>query len=134
MLDSTLIQKQVFIVGDGSLFDEGLARLLTRAASLTVSHVVYSDEIAFLNSIKRHQPEAILLCESGTLDTEQILDAISTDPLLIGLCILVVRLSDPVIDIYKRPTLKAGKISYRPRSIIARTSNDLVDILSENIR
>lgn len=131
-LDLNMPQKRVFIVGNGSLFDEGITELLARGTSLRVSHMVYSDDIAFLNIIKMDQPDVILVCESDTLDTERILDSISIDPIMIGLCIFVVRLSNPVIDVYERPILNEGKISYRPRSIIPRTANDLIDILREN--
>jgi hypothetical protein len=130
MLDSTSIQKRVFIVGDGSLFDEGLTKLVRYGTTLRVSHVVYSNEIAFLNMIKRDQPDMILLCESGALDTEQILDAISINVLMIGLCIFVVHLSNFTIDAYERPDAIAETQSFQRRTIVAKTGNDLISILT----
>jgi len=134
MLDSNLPQQHIVIVGDGSLFDDGITTLLAQRTNLLISHTIFSDEVAFLNMIKRDQPSVIMMCESHWLDTEQVIDSILIDPVLIGLCIFVVRLGNPMIDIYERSTLKAGRVSSRPRSIIVRTANDFIDILSENIR
>ena len=134
MPDSNLTQKRVVIVGDGSLFDVGITKLLTQRTNLLVSHTIFFDDIAFLNAIKRDQPNMILMCESVSLEPEDVIASISIDPIVIGLCIFVVRLSSPIIDVYERPILNAGKISHRPRSIIARTTNDLIEILRESIR
>jgi len=129
MLESVFIQQRVFIVGDGSLFDEGIIELLAHGTSLMVSHIVFSDENAFLDIVKHDQPDMILVCESGKLDVDQIIDIFAINPCLIGIYILVAHLGNPVIDIYDRPTLIAGKVSYTPRSITARTSTDLLNIL-----
>ena len=129
MLDMQPTQKCVTIIGNGSLFDEGIAELLTRGTPFRVSHIVFSQDGAFLNLIKRVQPDAILICESGTLGIEPILDSLSTDPIAIGLLILAIRLSHPVIEVYERPGLKAGGISHRPRSIVEGTVHDLIHLL-----
>ena len=134
MPDSNLPQPRVVIVGDGSLFDDGITQLLAEKTNLLVSHTIFSNDVAFLNTIKRDQPNVILVCESGSLDTAQVIDSISIDPIMLGLCIFVIRLSSPVIDVYEGPILNAGKISsYRPRSILASTANDLISILRESI-
>jgi len=134
MPDSNLTQQRVVIVGEGSLFDDGITQLLTQRTNLLISHTIFSDKVAFLNIIKRDQPNVILMCESDALDTEQVIDSISIDPIVIGLCIFVVHLGNSVIDVYERPILHAGKMPYRPHSIIARTANDLINILREYIR
>jgi len=133
MLDADSTQSDVLIIGEGALFDEGITALLKRSTNLAVSHVVYSDEPAFMNVVQRAQPNVILVCQSGSLNTRQILDSISMSPLMLGLCIFVVRFSSPVVDIYKQPIQDTGKTFHRPRNVVARTANDLIDILRENI-
>jgi hypothetical protein len=46
MLQSNFVQQRVFIVGDGSLFDEGITHLLTHETNFLVSHATYSDDLA----------------------------------------------------------------------------------------
>jgi hypothetical protein len=134
MPNSNVSQQCVIIVGAGSMFDDAITQLLRERTDLLISHTIFSDEVAFLNVIKRDQPNLILMCESGSLDTRQVIDSISIDPIVIALCIFVIRLSNPVIDVYERPTLNEGKISYRQRSITASTANDFISILRESVR
>lgn len=131
MPDLNVIHKHVFIVGNGSLFDEGIVELLIGGSRLMVSHIIYPDDGTLLEAVKRDQPDAILICETANLEIEKIIDSISIDPIAIGLCILAVRLSNPVIEVYEKPILNAGKISYEPRSIIGSTANNLIHMLSE---
>jgi len=126
---TTTTQQDVLIIGEGALFDEGITEFLMRGTSLAVSHVDYSDEIAFVDMITWGQPDVILICQSDTLDTEQVLNSISLCPVKAGLSIFVVRLSNPMIDMYKIPD--TGKISDMRRSILAETSSDFINILQE---
>lgn len=129
MLDSTSIQHHVLIVGDGSLFDAGVTKFLTCGTSLSVSHIVYSAADAFLNMIKCEQPDVILVCDSGLLDTNQIINSVITDALMIGLCIFVMRLGDFKIDVYEHPSRITDLQPYRQRTILFRTGNELINIL-----
>jgi hypothetical protein len=132
MPNSNLSHQRVIIVGEGFLFDDAITQLLRKRTDLLISHTIFSDEVAFLNVIKRDQPNLILMCESGSLGAKQIIDSISIDPIAIGLYIFVIRLSNPMIDVYERPILIAGRIFYRQRSIAASTVNDFISILKES--
>jgi len=134
MPNLNLSHQRVSIVGEGSQFDDAITQLLKKRFDLLIPHTIFSDEVAFLNVIKRDQPNLILMCESGSLDSEQVIDSISINPIAIGLYIFVIRLSNPVINVYERPILKAGRISYRQRSITANTANDFISILRESVR
>jgi hypothetical protein len=116
------------------LFDEGLARLVRFDTNLQVSHIIYSNEDALLNMIKHEHPDMILLSESSSLDTEQLLESISVNALLIGLCIFVVHLSSFTIDAYERSGAIGETQPIHRRTLPVRTGSDLIDILKENIR
>jgi hypothetical protein len=129
LLQSNITQQHVTIVGDGSLFDQAITQLLTRRADLLVSRSVYSDELAFLNIIRQGRPDVILVNESGSLDAVRILDLVSSHPMVMGLCIVIVRLCNNVIDVYERPIFVVEKISCSSRRIIVRTGDDLLNAL-----
>ena len=129
MLVSSSIPQRIFIVGHGSLFDEGVTNLLTQDTSLKVSHIVYSDAVSFSNMIQRDRPDVLLVCKSDLPDKDQILDSVITDSLMIGLCIFVVHLDDSAIDIYERPGTIADPLPYRRRTIIAKSGKQLINIL-----
>jgi hypothetical protein len=136
MLQLDDASQQVLIVGDGSLFHEGVTRLLNREASLQVSHVLYAPPArAFLAKIKWEWPVVILGIESETLDANSVLGLVSSRrvhqyPLLLRARIVFVRLSNNLIDVYARPVFVGGKLVYRPQKLVAKTSADLVDIVS----
>jgi hypothetical protein len=133
MSDSNFTQQHVFIVGEDSLFDEGVTNLLAQQTDLLLTHAKFSDEHVFLDTIKQELPDVILVCESGSLDAARILDLVSSQALLVRLLlvvIVVIRLHNNVIDVYERPNIVAGKINFKPRQIIAETENDLLNIVS----
>ena len=129
MLNSTTTQKRVFIVGEGALLDDGITQLLEHKTNSLVSRAVYSDE----NAIKSNQSDAILICESGSVDTSHILNFISSPGMATLLLIMIIRLRNNVIDIYARPIFVEGRVSGSPQRIVARTGDDLVNALKRNL-
>ena len=134
MLELNSTQQRVFIVGDGSLFDSAVTRLVTYGANLIVSHAIYSDDApTFLDLIKsKRWPDAILVNESGLLVAEHFFDLISTrivssEPIMLELRIIVIRLSTNAIDVYVRPVFIAGKMFCKPRRISIATGDDLLN-------
>lgn len=130
MLQSNFVQQQrVFVVGEGSLFDEGVTQLLAQETNLLVSRATYSDDPAFLNQIESDRPDVILVCESGSLDSARILALVSSHPKTRGLPVVVTRLDNNMLNVYARPVVVDGKMYSKPRRIIARTGNDLINNL-----
>jgi hypothetical protein len=133
MSDPNFTQQHVIIVGEDSLFDEGVTNLLAQQTDLLLSRAIFSDERVFLDTVKQELPDVILVCESGSLDAARILDLVSSQVLLMRLLlvvIVVIRLHNNVIDVYERPKIVAGKINFKPRRIIAQTENDFLNIMS----
>ena len=136
MLDLNSTQQRVFIVGDGSLFDSAITRLVTYGADLIASHAIYSGLPTFLDLIKSDDwPDTILVNESGLLVAEHFFDLISThifssEPIMLGLCIIVVRLGANVMDVYARPVFIDGKMFCKPHRISIPTGDDLLDAVT----
>ena len=129
MLNSSSTQQRVFIVGEGALLDDGITQLLEHKTNSLVSRAVHSDE----NAIKSNESDAVLICESDSVDTSHILNLISSPGMAALLLIMIIRLRNNVIDIYPRPTFVAGKVAGRPQRIVARTGEDLVNALKLNL-
>ena len=128
MLTSNFTQQSVFIVGEGSLLDDGITQLVATKTNSLVSRAVYSDEFA----IKSNQSGVILICESGSMDTTHVLDLIFSQSMATILLILIIRLRNNVIDIYARPAFVAGRMSNSPQRIVARTGDDLLNAMRQN--
>ncbi len=129
-MKTNFTQQHVLVVGDGTLFDESVISLLTtHGTGLLVSHAIYSDDQAVLNTIKEDHPDVILVSESRALDITHLLDLVSSDRTAMALPVVVARFNANVIDVYQQPSLTAGKPSARPHRIITRTRNDLLKAL-----
>jgi hypothetical protein len=129
MLDSNVTQQRIFIVGEETLFEEGVMRLLAQRTNYLVSHAKFSDEPVFLSTIKQYLPDVILVCESGSLDAARILDLISSQAMVMRLLVVVVRLYNNVIDVYERPMIVEEKMHIKSQQIIARTEDDLLNAI-----
>jgi DNA-binding NarL/FixJ family response regulator len=103
MFDATISSQRVFIVGDKSLFDEGLSNLLTFETNLLISGSGYNDESTFLRDVAQAQPHVVILNESAPLNPARLLDLLISIPSLAGWRVIIVRLNNNTIDVYDSP-------------------------------
>jgi len=103
MQHSNLPSRRVFIIGDNSLFGEGIAHLLTVETGLQVSNVKYINDLAFLDMVTQNRPDVILLNESASCDSAHILELLFSTPSLTALYVIVFRLSTSMVDVFEMP-------------------------------
>jgi hypothetical protein len=133
MLQPDYTQQRVFVIGEGSLFDEGVTHMLSQRPNLLVSRLIFRGGLGFLNYIRLAQPDVVLVCESTSLDATEILDLFSSLPLMMELRIVIIRLHNNRIDVYAEPTLVAGNISRKRQHITAKNEHDLLKALSNDL-
>lgn len=126
MLPSNLSAQRVFIVGDNSLFEEGITHLLTFETDLQVSCVKYTDDLAFLADISQNRPDVILLNECVSLSPARILKLIHSIPLQAGLRIIIIRLSNTIIDVYDMPEQVVARKACERQQFTLTKRDDLV--------
>jgi hypothetical protein len=137
MLATDEIQPCVFIVGDGSIFDSAVTRLVTYGTNLRVSHALYSPALTFMLDLINldRLPGTIVINESGSLDANNILSLFSTclvssQSIIPGTRIIIVRPSVNAIDVYTPPIFVAGKKAGKPRRINILTSDDFINAVT----
>ena len=109
MSHSDFSTQRVLIFGE-SILEEGIANLLGNGDDMQVSSAKYTTELAFLDEIAQKQPDVIMLNESTPLNTTRILKLLFSIPSLARLRVIVIRLSDNMIDVYEMPKhFEAGK-------------------------
>ena len=124
MLNPNLPARRVFIVGNNLLFEEGMAHLLTLGTGLDVSNIKYINDLAFLDMIGQGQPDVIVLNESTFIDSVHILELFSSIQLLLSLCIIIVRLGNNMVDVYKLPKNQISKGNIHERRQFTVTKRD----------
>ena len=63
----------IYLLGDGMLFDEMIANMLTSVANLRVIKRAYEGESAFVTDVSGCRPDVILLTETDRYDSEEML-------------------------------------------------------------
>lgn len=95
--------QRVCIVGEDSLFEEGIKNLLTLGTDLSISNVKYTDDSSLMKSINEAKPDVILLSESTLPDHAHILEMLLSNQTLTAMFAIVIRLSSSVVDVYNMP-------------------------------
>jgi hypothetical protein len=95
--------RSVYILGDGMLFDEIIAHMLTSVANLRVIRQVYKGDALFLTEVSGYCPDVILLTETDRFSTEQMLNLLSRMPVASDLRIIVMSMKHRNIQILDRP-------------------------------
>jgi hypothetical protein len=118
----------VYVLGNGSMLDEGVTHVLSSRTTMDVSGRVYKDDATFLEDMQAARPEVILVNEDDSYDSLRILNLLLSVSSLIGMRVIFISLYNNLIDVYdRRPDQDA--VYDRQRMIIAATSNDLVDLV-----
>ena len=103
MFQPILSIQRVCIVGEVSLFEEGITNLLTLGTDLSISNVKYTDDSTLLTSIDEAQPDVIILNESTLPNHAHILEMLLSNQTLTAMFAIVIRLSSSVVDVYNMP-------------------------------
>ena len=129
MLRSNFPFQRVFIVGAGSMFEEGILCLLTFDSDLQVSGSGYNDDASFLSDITQLQPDVILLNESTPLNPARLLELLSSIPKNAGRRVIIVRLNNNIIDVYDFPYRALLRKLHKRWQFIITKREDLIDII-----
>jgi hypothetical protein len=103
MLCISPLPRSVYLLGDGMLFDEIIANMLTSVANLRVIKRVYDGESAFMTDVSGCRPDVILLTETDRYDSEEMLTLLSRMPLSDDLRIIVLSMKHENVQILDRP-------------------------------
>ena len=95
--------RNVLIVGERSLFQEGLEKLLGPETGVSVTSAQYTNDSGVLAAVAQNRPDVILVNESPNLDTTHILELLFSKSSLTILYVIVVRLDNNIVDVYEMP-------------------------------
>lgn len=95
----------VLVVGNRTLFDEGLTGLLAQEGGLRISGIAYKDKATFLREIARVQPDAILMNEIGMANPGQICEWLKESPVPETVRVIIVRADDNRVEVYEKRTI-----------------------------
>lgn len=103
MLQSHLPIHRICVVGENTLFEEGIVKMLSLGTELTVTGTKYIDDSAFLDSLALNKPDVILLNETMSYQVSHILELLLFNTALTALYLIVIRLGSNMVDVYSLP-------------------------------
>ncbi len=125
------LPRNVYILGDGLLFDEIIAHMLASANDLRVFKRIYRDEFVFLTDVREFNPNVIFLNESAQFNCEQLIVMLSQTPLRSNVRIITLSLSHEKIRILDQP---AGQVGARANTLQTinriKNRNELLDLVA----
>lgn len=120
--------QHILILG-ASIFEEGIADLLKVGIDLKISSIKYTDDLALLYDIKQSQPDAILFSETAALNPPRILKLLFSIPSQVGLRVIIIRLSNNMIDVYAVPKQGIASRVYERQQFMVTKQAELVAVV-----
>jgi hypothetical protein len=98
--------RRVLIVGNGSLFDEGLSRLLLERALLDVTRITFISTADFLQHFLRLRPEVVIVFQGGPLGVGRIFELLKDMPDMAALRVITVMAESNTVELYQWQQMK----------------------------
>ncbi|MEP7133870.1 MAG: hypothetical protein ABI904_02950 [Chloroflexota bacterium] len=123
----TLSTNHVLVIGDGSLFQEGVAALLNRLSEAFIYSVKYLSDHALADEIKTCRPDIVIVTAS-----ERVVDAVFATTALVDMSprIIVLHDYDNTIEVFHQPESSRAGAAYLQTQINDSTSADLLRCIS----
>ena len=123
----TLSTNHVLIIGDGSLFQEGVASLLDGLSEAFIYSVKYMSNHALVDEIKTCHPNIVIVTAS-----ERVVDAVFATTALVEMSprIIVLHDYDNTIEVFHQPESSGAGVGYLQTQINDSTSADLLRCIS----
>jgi hypothetical protein len=119
---------RIFVLGDGTLLDEGISSMLILHSQLSVTRILYTDDNTLYDRVNFEHPYAIFINEFDALDTERVVRLIFSVPLAFVRYVIVVHIENSKLDVYDRPITPALAMMYRRKSIVVNTTEEFINL------
>jgi hypothetical protein len=118
---------KIFVLGNGTLLDEGISNLLIPHSQLSVTRILYIDDNTLYDLLNFEHPYAIFINKFDTLDIQRVIRLIFSVPLAFVRCVIVVHVENSKLDVYM-PTTYAPVTTYRRKSIVVNTKEEFINL------
>jgi hypothetical protein len=129
MCSSLASPLKVFVLGNGSLLDEGISNMLILHSQLNVIRIVYTDGGTLYDLVEVEHPCAIFVNEFDELDTKYVIRLIFSVPSVFVRCVIIFQIENSKLDVYARPANPALAMMYRRKSVVVSTKDDFINFV-----
>ena len=119
---------KIFVLGDGSLLDEGIGNMLKLHPQLDVTRIPYIDDARLHDLAYLEHPYTILINEFDALDIVHITSLIFSVPSAFFRRVIVVRGRNSRLDVYDGPTTQAPAVVGQRKSVVVKTKEEFINL------
>ncbi|MBI5353195.1 MAG: hypothetical protein HZB50_11200 [Chloroflexi bacterium] len=119
---------RIFILGNGSLLDEGVTNILSLHPQLSVTNFSYTNDNTLYDLVNLERPNTIFINESNALDIGHIIGLIFSVPSASVRCVIVVHSENSMLDVYYRPATRLPVTMYRRKSVMVDTKEEFINL------
>jgi hypothetical protein len=118
---------KIFVLGNGSLLDDGITNILIAHSQLSVTRISYTDDHTLYDLVNFERPYTIFITEFDALDIGHVIKLIFSAPSAFVRWIVVVHAEYSMLDVY-RPTTLAPVTRYQRKSIVVNTKEEFINL------
>jgi hypothetical protein len=118
---------KIFVLGNGSLLDDGISSMLILDSQLSVTRILYTGDNTLYDLVDFEHPYAIFINEFDALDIQHVIRLVFSVPFAFVRCIIVAHVENSKLDIYM-PTTYAPLTTYRRKSIVVNTKEEFINL------
>lgn len=122
-------KRQALLVGNETLFENGVNDLLHYRANMSVTHVQYQDDSSILRDVVRHRPDVVVLILSRAMNLEYIVGLLMSVQQISRLRLVLLSLDTIEIEIYERGE---GTDDVKSTNIMAANVDDFLRAVNKN--
>lgn len=118
---------KIFVLGNGSLLDDGISNVLILDSQLSVTRILYTGDNTLYDLVDFEHPYAIFINEFDALDIQHVIRLIFSVPFAFVRCIIVAHVENSKLDVYM-PTTYAPVTTYNRKSIVVNTKEEFINL------
>jgi len=119
---------RIFVLGNGSLLDEGITNMLALHSQLRVTRFSYTDDNTLYDLVNFEHPITIFINEFNALDIGHVIGLIFSVPSAFVRCVIVVHAENSMLDVYYRPATHVPVTMYRRKSVMVDTKEEFINL------
>ena len=119
---------KIYVLGSGSLLDEGITNMLNLQPQLNVTKIPYIDDARLHDLANLEHPYTILINEFDVRDITRIVILLFSAPSAFARRVIVVRDRNSKLDVYDKPMAHVPTANYQRKSVVVKTKQEFIDL------
>jgi len=129
MSQSPLLPVKIFVLGNGSLLDEGICSMLTLHSQLNITRIAYTDDDTLSGLKNLEYPCTVFINEFDLLNVTRAIKVAFSAPPTFFRRVIVAHIENSMVDVYYRSITHVPAMAYQRVSVMVNSKEELFDLV-----